>query len=115
MLQLELERLRGAVDTGFATLNGRLDTALQRQSQAEADIDALEQRHERDIEQLEAKHEADVANLRQHVDAEDKATRAEVAQVRVDLSTVQRQVWMGLGGVLVIAAVGGWLLQVLYP
>lgn len=43
---LELERLRGAVDTGFATLNGRLDVALTRTGQAEADIDALEQRLE---------------------------------------------------------------------
>lgn len=115
MLQLELERLRGAVDTGFATLNGRLDVALQRQSQTEADMDALEQKHEADIKAVEDKHEADVAALRTHVDSEDKATRAEVAQVRADLSTVQRHVWMGIGGVLVIAAVGGWLLQVLYP
>ncbi|MGW0163671.1 hypothetical protein ACWDWT_00550 [Streptomyces sp. NPDC003343] len=35
---VELERLRGAVDTGFATLNGRLDVALQRTSTAESDI-----------------------------------------------------------------------------
>lgn len=35
---VELERLRGAVDTGFATLNGRLDVALQRTSNAESDI-----------------------------------------------------------------------------
>lgn len=38
---VELERLRGAVDTGFATLNGRLDVTLQRQSQTEADIAEL--------------------------------------------------------------------------
>ncbi|MEU7962355.1 hypothetical protein AB0D09_02630 [Streptomyces sp. NPDC049097] len=35
---VELERLRGAVDTGFATLNGRLDVALQRTSTVESDI-----------------------------------------------------------------------------
>lgn len=35
---VELERLRGAVDTGFATLNGRLDVALQRTSTVEGDI-----------------------------------------------------------------------------
>jgi hypothetical protein len=34
------------VDTGFATLNGRLDVALQRTSQTEADIDQLQQRVE---------------------------------------------------------------------
>lgn len=45
---VELERLRGAVDTGFATLNGRLDVALQRTDQTEralaqlrADVEAL--------------------------------------------------------------------------
>lgn len=38
---VELERLRGAVDTGFATLNGRLDVTLQRQTQSEADIAEL--------------------------------------------------------------------------
>lgn len=41
---VELERLRGAVDTGFATLNGRLDTTLQRTTQAEKDIGELETR-----------------------------------------------------------------------
>lgn len=41
---VELERLRGAVDTGFATLNGRLDVALQRTDQTEKDIDELNQR-----------------------------------------------------------------------
>lgn len=40
-MALELERLRGAVDTGFATLNGRLDVTLQRQSQTEADVAEL--------------------------------------------------------------------------
>lgn len=39
---VELERLRGAVDTGFATLNGRLDTSLQRTTQVEKDVSELE-------------------------------------------------------------------------
>ncbi|MFE5868825.1 hypothetical protein ACFQ6V_09245 [Streptomyces roseifaciens] len=41
---VELERLRGAVDTGFATLNGRLDVSLQRTTVAESDIADLERR-----------------------------------------------------------------------
>ncbi|MEV5607026.1 hypothetical protein [Streptomyces sp. NPDC052225] len=41
---VELERLRGAVDTGFATINGRLDVALQRTDQTEKDIAELTQR-----------------------------------------------------------------------
>ncbi|WP_367134402.1 MULTISPECIES: hypothetical protein [Streptomyces] len=41
---VELERLRGAVDTGFATLNGRLDVSLQRTATVESDIADLERR-----------------------------------------------------------------------
>jgi hypothetical protein len=80
--------------------------ALQRQSQTEHDVQALEHKHEHDIRAVESKHDADVAALRKHVDTEDKATRA-------TLSVVQRTVWMGLGGVLVVATIGEWLLQVL--
>ncbi|MEW2127094.1 hypothetical protein AB0891_25580 [Streptomyces sp. NPDC007259] len=49
---VELERLRGAVDTGFATLNGRLDTALQRTSQAEKDIADLETKVDKELDEL---------------------------------------------------------------
>lgn len=42
VVAVELERLRGAVDTGFATLNGRLDVALQRTASAEGDIAKLQ-------------------------------------------------------------------------
>lgn len=41
---VELERLRGSVDTGFATLNGKLEVALQRTTALESDIAALNQR-----------------------------------------------------------------------
>lgn len=41
---LELERLRGAVNEGFATINGRLDSQLQRTDTAERDITKLEDR-----------------------------------------------------------------------
>ncbi|MFI2077788.1 hypothetical protein [Streptomyces triculaminicus] len=41
---VELERLRGSVDTGFATLNGKLEVVLQRTTTAESDIASLEQR-----------------------------------------------------------------------
>jgi hypothetical protein len=60
------------------------------------------------VEEVEDQHAADMTALRKHVDEEDKATRA-------TLSVVQRTVWMDLGGVLVIATVGGWLLQTLVP
>ncbi|MEV8395907.1 MULTISPECIES: hypothetical protein [unclassified Streptomyces] len=41
---VELERLRGTVAEGFATLNGRLDTTLQRTGQVEKDVEGLETR-----------------------------------------------------------------------
>lgn len=41
---VELERLRGALTTGFAELNGRLDTTLQRTGQTEKDIEDLQAR-----------------------------------------------------------------------
>ncbi|MBT2505168.1 hypothetical protein J7I98_04495 [Streptomyces sp. ISL-98] len=41
---VELERLRGTVAEGFATLNGRLDTTLQRTGQVEKDVAELESR-----------------------------------------------------------------------
>jgi hypothetical protein len=41
---LELERLRGAVNEGFATVNGRLDGMSQRASVAEAELEKLDSR-----------------------------------------------------------------------
>lgn len=41
---LELERLRGAVNEGFATVNGRLDGMTLRTTTAETDIEKLETR-----------------------------------------------------------------------
>ncbi|MDG4531597.1 hypothetical protein [Streptomyces sp. AV19] len=41
---VELERLRGSVDTGFATLNGKLEVVLQRTTAVESDLATLEQR-----------------------------------------------------------------------
>lgn len=41
---LELERLRGAVNEGFATVNGRLDGMALRTGTAESDIEKLEAR-----------------------------------------------------------------------
>ncbi|MEU9606144.1 hypothetical protein ACH4E8_29385 [Streptomyces sp. NPDC017979] len=43
---VELAEVKGEIRTGFAELNGRLDLALQRTGQSEADIAALEQRVE---------------------------------------------------------------------
>jgi hypothetical protein len=41
---VELERMRGEIRTGFAEVNGRLDLALQRADQTEADIAGLDHR-----------------------------------------------------------------------
>ncbi|MCP3758225.1 hypothetical protein [Streptomyces sp. TBY4] len=43
---VELAEMRGEIRTGFAEIRGQLGLALQRTDQAEADIDALEQRVE---------------------------------------------------------------------
>ncbi|MFD7555195.1 hypothetical protein ACFV9E_11770 [Streptomyces sp. NPDC059835] len=43
---VELAEMRGEIRTGFAELGGQLGLALQRTDQAEADVDALEQRVE---------------------------------------------------------------------
>lgn len=45
-MAVELAEMRGEIRTGFAELRGQLGLALQRTDQAEADIDALEQRVE---------------------------------------------------------------------
>lgn len=94
-VSLELERLRGAVDTGFATLNGRLDVFAQRQSQVEADVTALELRHEADVTALEQRHEKDVL------------------AIRTDLEAIKRHVWMAVGGVLVASFLLGLVTQFL--
>lgn len=41
---LELERLRGAVEAGFARLDGRLDLLAQRHDQTDERLDELEAR-----------------------------------------------------------------------
>lgn len=41
---LELERLRGAVNEGFATVNGRLDGMGQRTTATENDVEKLDRR-----------------------------------------------------------------------
>jgi hypothetical protein len=41
---LELERLRGTVSEGFATVNGRLDAMVQRAGDTEKDVDKLDKR-----------------------------------------------------------------------
>ncbi|MGW3072382.1 hypothetical protein [Kitasatospora sp. NPDC001132] len=38
---VKLEQIRGTMETGFATLNGRLDVALTRTTQVEADVAQL--------------------------------------------------------------------------
>ncbi|MGW8374251.1 hypothetical protein [Streptomyces sp. ODS28] len=41
---LELERLRGAVESGFARIDGRLDLLAQRDDQTDKQLDDHEQR-----------------------------------------------------------------------
>lgn len=55
---LELERLRGTMEAGFARLDGRLDVVLQRTDRAEADVRQLRQDHDQDIADLRTKVQA---------------------------------------------------------
>lgn len=48
-LALELERLRGTVETGFATISGRLDRAFDRSDQTDKRIDEVSE----DVDKLE--------------------------------------------------------------
>ncbi|KAB7850113.1 hypothetical protein [Streptomyces mobaraensis] len=41
---VELERLRGTMEAGFARVDGKLEVSLQRHTSVEADVTALEQR-----------------------------------------------------------------------
>jgi len=60
---VELAQMRGAIDTGFATLNGRLDTALQRTAQTEKDLAQAEQRMTGDITALESRTSQELNKL----------------------------------------------------
>lgn len=58
-----------------------------------------------------ARTEQDVRDLRSDMDAETQKRRDENQRLRTELDTVKRHVWMGLGGVLVLAPVAGLLVQ----
>ncbi|WP_019548480.1 hypothetical protein [Streptomyces sulphureus] len=49
---VELERLRGVTEAGFARLDGRLDVVLQRTDRAEQDVRQLREDHDKDIAEL---------------------------------------------------------------
>lgn len=77
---LELERLRGAVNEGFAHIGGRLDGMVQRATDTEKDVEKLDEKV-------------------------DTKTRA----LDERLSAVEKKVWMaaGISGVLAIGCSGG--------
>lgn len=70
---VELAQMRGAIDTGFATLNGRLDTALQRTEQTEKDLQQAEQRLRTDLTAVETRAVAELAKLDTRVGTLEKA------------------------------------------
>lgn len=60
---VELAQMRGAIDTGFAALNGRLDIALQRTAQTEKDLTQSEQRLSGDLAAVERRMVAELGKL----------------------------------------------------
>lgn len=74
---LELERLRGAVNEGFATVNGRLEGVLQRTGDMEKDMEKLEDSSDKRFASMEAR-----------------------------LSAMEKKVWMAAGVAAVISGGG---------
>jgi hypothetical protein len=70
---VELAQMRGAIDTGFATLNGRLDTALQRTAQTEKDLQQTEQRMTADLTTLDTRMSQELAKLDSRVTTLERA------------------------------------------
>lgn len=78
---VELERLRGAVNTGFAGVNGRLDGIDGRTAATEQDVVKLDEKVDKRTAALEGR-----------------------------LSAVERRMWMAMGVVAVLAIGGSGLL-----
>lgn len=57
-IAVELERLRGITEAGFARLHGRLDVVLQRTTRAEEDVRQLREDHDQEIADLRTEVEA---------------------------------------------------------
>ncbi|WP_327376188.1 hypothetical protein OG393_20915 [Streptomyces sp. NBC_01216] len=94
---LELERLRGTLETGFARVDGALALLVQRSDQTDRALD--EQGTElRGLEKRVDVLEADVKVAATHGPR---------------LSAVERVAWTAIGVGAVAAPVGGWLLGVL--
>ncbi|GHI91756.1 hypothetical protein [Streptomyces olivaceus] len=57
-IAVELERLRGITEAGFARLDGRLEVVLQRTNRTEEDVRRLREEHDQDLAELRAEVEA---------------------------------------------------------
>jgi BMFP domain-containing protein YqiC len=88
---IALEALKGAVNTGFAQISGRLDGALQRQDVVERDI----------------------KDLKSDVDEDVKGLRDDVSALEARVSSLERKVWMAAGFAGCLAGGGASLWQFL--
>ncbi|PSK47983.1 hypothetical protein B0E38_06460 [Streptomyces sp. 111WW2] len=70
---VQLMQIQGALDTGFATLNGRLDSALQRAEQTEKDLQQSEQRLRTDLAAVETRTGTELSKLDTRVGTLEKA------------------------------------------
>ena len=94
---LELERLRGTLETGFARVDGSLALLVQRSDQTDRALD--EQANE-------------LKNLEKRVDALEADTKA-AATHGTRLSAVEKVAWTAIGVGAVAAPACGWLVNVL--
>lgn len=94
---LELERLRGTLETGFARVDGALALLVQRSDQTDRTLD---------------KQGSDLEGLEKRVDALEADVKASASHGG-RLSAVERVAWTAVGVGAVAAPAAGWLISVL--
>lgn len=94
---LELERLRGILETGFARVDGSLALLVQRSDQTDRQL---------------VEHGNDLKGLEKRVDVLEADAKASASH-GTRLSSVERLVWVGAGLATAGGTAGGWLISAL--
>lgn len=94
---LELERVRGTLETGFARTDGSLALLVQRSDQTDRAL---------------TEHGNELKGMEKRVDALEADVKASSSHDN-RLAAVERQVWIGFGMAILCSTAGGWLLNLL--